>query len=882
MLFSDPAPQSSRQSLQRRWAHLFYYLVAAGLVAASTLVRLLLDPWLGDSLPYITYFAAIVMAAWLGRLGPSLFAVVLSCIAAEWFFIPPRHSFKPSYSTPRDWVGLVTFLIVGAILAAISESLHRARQLALTRREWLRVALNSIGDAVIATEAKGLVLLMNPVAEGLTGWKSAEAQGRRLQEVFRIINERTRQPVEDPAEKVLATGRIVGLANHTVLISRDGTERPIDDSAAPITNEAGEILGVVLVFRDATELRRAQETSERLAAIVEHSEDAIIGKDLNGIITSWNAAAERLYGYTAHEAIGQSISKIVPSDKQEELNSMMEGLIRGERIQHLETVRLNKDGTPIDVSLTVSPIKNIYNEVIGASKIARDIGQRKRAEQALRTSEARKAAFFRSALDCIITIDHEGRVIEFNPAAERTFGYRKDEVLGKELASLIIPPSMRDQHRQGLAHYLATGEGPVLDRRLEMIGIRSDGMELPVELTVTRILADDPPIFTAHLRDITERKQLENRLRQYIADLSDADRRKDEFLAMLAHELRNPLAAIDYSMQLLSTSPDQLALATEITQRQVRQLTHLIDDLLDVSRITSNRIQLRQEAVDAGALVSRAVASARPAIEERKHKLAVDIAAGEMPLFADPTRIEQVIVNLLTNASKYTPEGGDIAIKAYPRNEHVVIKVRDSGVGIPREMLTRVFELFMQVDPTLDRAQGGLGIGLTVVRHLTEMHGGTVSATSEGLGKGSEFSVELPLSTVQPDASMPKAASNIRPGLKVLVVEDNVDTARTLSLLLQGLGCTTQEVHEGPPVIDAATSFQPDAILLDIGLPGLDGYQIARLIRQAPELSHVRLIALTGYGQRQDRDRSRDTGFDDHLVKPVHFDSLVESLAVTN
>lgn len=347
---------------------------------------------------------------------------------------------------------------------------------------------------------------------------------------------------------------------------------------------------------------------------------------------------------------------------------------------------------------------------------------------------------------------------------------------------------------------------------------------------------------------------------------------------MLAHELRNPLAAIGYAMQLLSTSPDQISVATEITQRQVGQLAHLIDDLLDVSRITTNRIQLRKEPVDAGILVSRAVGTARPIIEQRHHRLVVDVASNEMPLFADPTRIEQVLVNLLANAGKYTPEGGEISVRAYPQDEHVLIKIKDSGVGIPQEMLTRVFELFTQVEPTLDRSQGGLGIGLTIVRHLTEMHGGTVSATSEGLGKGSEFSVRLPLTQLRAAESAPAATPAVRPGLRVLVVEDNVDTARTMSLLLQQLGCATEEVHEGTAVLDAAKSFRPDAILLDIGLPGMDGYQIARLIRETPEIAHIRIIAVTGYGQQQDRERSLNAGFDHHLVKPVQFDALIAIL----
>jgi two-component system CheB/CheR fusion protein len=372
--------------------------------------------------------------------------------------------------------------------------------------------------------------------------------------------------------------------------------------------------------------------------------------------------------------------------------------------------------------------------------------------------------------------------------------------------------------------------------------------------------------------DTTERKKAEEALRE-------AHRQKDDFLAMLAHELRNPLAAIEYATQLSKVCPDQSAGATEIIERQVGHLTHLIDDLLDVSRITRDRIKLQRERLDARVIVRRAVATAQPAIETSRHQLSLVLPDSPLPIYADPTRVEQILVNLLTNAAKYTPAGGEISVRAYAENEQLAIKVKDTGIGIPAEMLSRVFELFMQVNPGLERSQGGLGIGLTVVRRLAELHGGSVSAASEGPGKGSEFTVRLPLlpGPLQ-SAQTSEPGGELVPGLRVLVVEDNVDAASSLSQLLQKVGCTTQVAHDGLSAVHTALDFRPDVVLLDIGLPGIDGYGVAQRLSATPELSATRLIAISGYGQEQDRERSRNAGFDHHLVKPVSFKMILPLL----
>jgi PAS domain S-box-containing protein len=491
----------------------------------------------------------------------------------------------------------------------VEESLRRQSQI-------LEVTLASIGDAVLVTDARGHVTFLNSVAEELTGWAAAEANGRALTEVFPILNERTRAPLEDPVGKVLRTGALVGLANHTILLARDGREVPICDSAAPIRLPDGMLFGVVLVFRDVTDERRADHDRAWLAAIVESSHDAIVSKTLDGRITSWNPGATRLLGYAAQEIIGKPITTIVPPELHAEEAEVLARLRSGQRVDHFETVRVTKDGRRIDVSLTVSPIRDEHGEIIGASKIARDISERKRAERQLR----------------------------------------------------------------------------------------------------------------------------------------EADNRKDEFLATVAHELRNPLAPLRNSVELLlrrlESEGRELQTACEIIDRQVDQMTHLIDDLSDLSRIRTGRIDLLTERLDLGSLLRALERSSRPMFETMEQQFTMSLPSAALYVRGDRARLVQVFSNILTNANKYTPAGGHIRVELEQRTGEAVVRVRDTGIGIPADMLDEVFRLFAQIDRSSQRTRGGLGIGLAVAKRLVELHGGRIEAHSSGEGLGSEFVICLPQSEV--------------------------------------------------------------------------------------------------------------------------------------
>jgi PAS domain S-box-containing protein len=641
-------------------------------------------------------------------------------------------------------------------------ALQNARSILLARRhaeedlrrqsEWLRVTLASIGDAVISTDAEGRVTFLNAAAEALTGWTAAEALGRPLPEVFHIVDEATRGPAEDPALHALREGAVVGLANHTLLIARDGTERPIDDSAAPIRDASGARLGAVLVFRDVSERRRAEETRARLAAIVESSEDAIVSKSLDGVIRSWNAGAERLFGWSRQEAVGRPITLIIPPERHDEERAILERLCRGERIEHFETVRVARDGRRLDVSLTISPVRDGAGNIIGASKIG---------------------------------------------------------------------------------------------------------------------------------RDITRRKQDEARLAQLNAELREQDRRKDEFIALLAHELRNPLAPIRSGLQVMRLSSGNaatVARAREMMERQLGHMVRLIDDLLDVARINQNKMELRRQLVLLADVVSSALETSRPLIEAAGHELTVSLPPGPVVLDADLTRLAQVLANLLTNSAKYTERGGRIWLSAERRDGEVTVSVRDTGIGIPAEALPRIFDMFSQVDRSIERTTGGLGIGLALVKGLVEMHGGTVTAESAGPGRGSTFTVRLPLpgtpsrdtaaapADERPDASRPKR--------RVLVVDDHRDAAESLAILLRLLGDEVATAHDGVTAVETAERFRPEVILMDVGMPRLSGYEATRRIREQPWSRGVIILAVTGWGQEADRRQSRAAGCDGHLVKPVELADL--------
>lgn len=604
------------------------HVSALAAVVLALGLRQLLDPWLGRGYPFITYFVAVGFAAAWGGRGPGLSAVFASA-AATWLLAEPAGTM--SLATREDRYGLLIFVLAASALVLLIDSRRRAVARALAHGELLRTTLASIGDAVITTDAQARITDLNAVAEQLTGWPRVEALGQALEEVFRIVDEESGAPAPNPALRALREGVIVGLANHTRLLARDGRVWPIDDSAAPIRHADGSLLGCVLVFRE-----------------------------------------------------------------------------------------------------------------------------------------------------------------------------------------------------------------------------------------------------------ISARQAAEAALREQAAALAAANRRKEEFLATLAHELRNPLAPVKNALTLLRSASDVPAdEALDMVERQVDTMVRLIDDLIDVSRIDRNVLTLKRDIVAVMPLLATTVDAVRCQAESAGIRLELSLPDTAPHADLDPVRFSQIVTNLLINAYKFTPRGGTVTLSLRCEDDRLVLAVRDTGIGIPPALIERVFDLYWQAGRPMEWAETGLGIGLALVKQIAQLHGGSIVAHSDGPGCGSEFVVELPVLVAAP-ATAPEATPSARAAAsprRVLVVDDNIDGAESLALLLSLAGHATAIAHDGPAAVARAREFGPDLILLDIGLPLMDGYAACRAIRELPGGRQMAIVALTGWNQDADRERSAAAGFDGHLVKPVAYDTLLDLMA---
>jgi PAS domain S-box-containing protein len=629
--------------------------------------------------------------------------------------------------------------------------------------------------------------------------------------------------------------------------------------------------------------RKAREVlgiDDPLKLLVESVQDyAIFLLDRQGNIVTWNPGAERIKGYSAPEILGKHFSVFYPK----------EALDRGWPARELELAseqgriedegwRVRKDGSLFWANVAITALRNAKGEVRGFAKITRDLTERRRQEELLRQSEERFRLLIEAVKDyAIFMLDTQGRVASWNAGAERIKGYRADEIIGEHFRIFYTEDArerrwpeeeLRRAREQG--HF--EDEGP---------RVRKDGTTFWANVVINPMYDHRGVLrgFAKVTRDMTEKKRVEA--------LESADRQTQEFLAVLAHELRNPLAPIANALTLLARKPTTDAAelwVRDVLARQTAQLGRLVEDLLDVSRITRSALMLDRRPADVRPILRHAIDASRQWFEQRQQSFDLSLPEERLVADVDEVRLSQIVQNLLHNSAKYTPNGGRIELSAARDGGEVVIRVRDNGIGMSPDMLSSAFELFKQAQQGLDRSQGGLGVGLTLVQRLVRMHNGTVQARSDGQGRGSEFIVRLPLRAEQPIVRPTTGGSTANDGgtrRRILVVDDNRDAAQALRLLLEGDGHEVRVAGDGPSGLALARQFRPDVALLDIGLPKMNGYELAQRLREEPTLEATLLVAVTGYGQMHDRARASASGFHHHLVKPVEFGALQQLLRET-
>ena len=643
-------------------------------------------------------------------------------------------------------------------------------------------------------------------------------------------------------------------------------------------------------------------SEERLRLIIQNMPVCMDAFDEQGNLVVWNAECERVTGYSAAELVNNPRAmEILYPDQAYRDRMVQQWLERGNDYRDWEWEITAKDGTKKTIAWSnISgrvPIPGWASWSLGV-----DVTQRKKVEEQIRVGQRRTRAILETALDCIITTDNQGLILEFNPAAEKAFGYARSQVIGKPIAELIIPPEYREKHHAGMKRYLATGIANVLGRRLELPAMRSDGSIFPAEIYITAIEGEGLRTFTANLRDISDRKRTDEEREALLeseraarADAERANRLKDEFLSTLSHELRTPLNAILGWTQLLRTgrlNEMERTQGLEVIERNVRVQAQIIDDLLDMSRIISGKVRLDVQRIAVSPVIEAAIGTVRPAADAKEIRIHAVLDSEAGAVMGDPNRLQQVVWNLLSNAIKFTPKGGRVQVVLRREESHVMIAVSDTGQGIAPEFMPYVFERFRQGDASTTRTHGGLGLGLAIVKQLVELHGGTVSAESPGAGQGATFTVALPIAIVHagegPDrraASKPAIIFNpqqpVLKGVKVLVVDDELDGLALVRRILEESQATVFTATSTDEGLQAFEEHKPDVVLSDIGMPGQDGYQFIRQIRErgVARGGNVPAAAVTAFARSEDRRRAMLAGYQTHVSKPVEPAELVAVVA---
>jgi PAS domain S-box-containing protein len=766
---------------------------------------------------------------------------------------------------------------------------------------YLAAIVDSSDDAILSKDLNGIIQSCNASAERLFGYSASELIGKPV----RMLIPTDRQSEED---EILARIRRGERVEHfeTIRLTRSGQPIEISLTISPVRDEDGTIIGASKIARSIADKRRASIAQSYLAAIVESSDDAIISKNLNGIIQSANAAAVRLFGYTTAELVGKSVRILIPAERQAEEDDILSRIRRGERVDHFETVRVTKAGERREISLSVSPVRDASGAIVGVSKIARDITDQRRAMRELAAQQEWFRVTLSSIGDAVIAADVDGRVNYMNTVAERLTGWTLPEATGQPLGSVfrIVNEATRAAVESPWALVMRSGQTVGLANHTILCA--RNGTEVPIDDSGAPIRDRDGRIIGVVLvfRDVTERRRRDaerraetaerDRLleseRAARAEAERASRVKDDFVAMVSHELRTPLNAILGWTELMmrnGSDPAMMTRGLEVVARNTRVQAQLISDLLDISRISSGKLRLDFQAVDLATIIDDALDTVQHTADAKQIAIRRHVDRSVGAVAGDPARLQQIIWNLVSNAIKFTPEGGRVDVALRGGETSAEITIADSGVGIAPEFLPHVFERFQQADGTMTRRYGGLGLGLTIVKHLVERHGGTVSASSEGEGRGATFVIVLPsaaLSRAQArthDRSTAPASRVALDGVRILVVEDEPDTRTFLTQLLRANGAEVVEAGTAADALEVFPSAIPDILLSDIGLPQVDGYDLIRRIRQLGVTAGGGLpaIALTAYVSSEDRTRALRAGYQTHLAKPVEPAELLATVA---